>query len=301
MDFNKPISNLQARLYDCAAAVHEENAKDADAINFMARSMVLATLPHSDPGDIPSWGRKNGNYSFTIEPGYFIDDNNVPQSYGIPYGSKPRLILCWLTSEAVRTKSREIDIGRTLASFCRELKLGSTGGDNGSITSLKKQIIKLFSSRISCTYNTPNEVSRISMSIADKSFFWWSSAAPNNIAKWESTITLGEEFFKEIISHPIPVDFRIINSLRQSPLAMDVYVWLTYRFSYLTKTTIIPWDALEGQFGCNYSEKRFFRRKFNDAIRKVLTVYRDAKVTDHKNGLLLYPSKTSVQMFYIPK
>ena len=119
----------------------------------MARAMVLATLPHSDPGDVPAWGRRNGKFSLVIQPGYTIDEKGGPRSIGMPYGVIPRLLLCWLTTEAVRTREREIVLGSSLSDFMRKLEmLGPTGGRHGSITRLKVQMLRLFSSSVSCVY-----------------------------------------------------------------------------------------------------------------------------------------------------
>ena len=39
------------------------------------------------------------------------------------YGSIPRLLLFWITTEAVRTKARRIEFGRSLTAFMLELGL----------------------------------------------------------------------------------------------------------------------------------------------------------------------------------
>ena len=41
-----------------------------DDIALMVRELVLVTLPHKDPGDIPEWVRRNGNITLAIQPGY---------------------------------------------------------------------------------------------------------------------------------------------------------------------------------------------------------------------------------------
>lgn len=53
---------------------------------FIARDLVQVTLPHSNPGDVQVWGRKNGNLSLTIAPGWDIDPaTGQPKSIGLPY------------------------------------------------------------------------------------------------------------------------------------------------------------------------------------------------------------------------
>ena len=37
---------------------------------FLARQLVQATLPHSDPGDVPVWTRTNGRLTLVVRPYY---------------------------------------------------------------------------------------------------------------------------------------------------------------------------------------------------------------------------------------
>lgn len=290
------ITKAQLRLYNGALAIRQEEARDAKAIKFMARSMVLATLPHSDPGDVPAWGRKNGEYSLMIQPGYVMDDEGKARSLGVPFGVIPRLLLCWLTTEAVRTKEREIILGNSLSDFMRKLDMLPTGGKKGSITRLKNQAIKLFSSSISCVYDGTNEFSKVSLPVTDKTYIWWDPKSPDQIALWKSAILLGQEFFDEIITRPVPIDFRALKALKGSPLLLDIYTWLTYRLSYLSKPTVVPWDSLSLQFGSNYARIEDFKVNLKRCLKKVLIVYSDAKVESVTGGLLLKPSKTSVSV-----
>lgn len=295
-DSKEAITKAQLRLFNGAMAIQQEEARDAKAIKFMARSMVLATLPHSDPGDIPAWGRKNGGYSLVIQPGYSIDDQGSAKSIGIPFGVVPRLLLCWLTTEAVKTREREIVLGSSLSDFMRKIDMLPTGGQKGSITRLKNQSIKLFSSSISCVYNGENEFARVSLPVTDKTYLWWDPKNPDQVSLWKSAIVLGKEFFDEIITRPVPVDFRALKALKGSPLLLDIYTWLTYRVSYLGKPTVIPWESLAAQFGSNYARIEDFKANMKRCLKKVLIVYSDANVEPTKTGLLLKPSRTSVSI-----
>lgn len=42
---------------------------------------------------------------------------------------------------------------------------------------------------------------------------------------------------------------RAFQVLKKSPLALDVYCWLTYRLCYLKTKTEVPWPALRGSSG----------------------------------------------------
>jgi len=75
---------------------------------------------------------------------------------------------------------------------------------------------------------------------------------------------------------------------------MDLYVWLTYRMSYLQRPTRVAWDSFQAQFGADYARPRDFRRKALDRLAEVLRVYSDARLGQWDSGLVLYPSPPHV-------
>ena len=56
---------------------------------------------------------------------------------------------------------------------------------------------------------------------------------PNQASLWESKIQLGERFFHEIITNPLPINMKILKAMKRSPLGLDL--WLTYRTFGLTR------------------------------------------------------------------
>ena len=158
--------NALDRLITEALEIEAEEAKDAGTLGFMARAMVQATLPHKKAAG-NEFTRTNGSYSLSIL---------APSKIGLPYGSYPRLLLSWLSTEAVRTKERELVLGDSLSKFMGELGLVPTGGRWGSITQLKNQMRRLFSSHVSCSYEG-DAFTSINMMLADKVALWWSPEA----------------------------------------------------------------------------------------------------------------------------
>ncbi|MGB7488742.1 MAG: replication protein RepA [Thermoanaerobaculia bacterium] len=84
-------------------SVESVDAQTAGALGFMPRIMVLTTLPHRRPGS-HRFERVNGRHTLQM---------CAPRRVGLPYGVYPRLILIYLTTAAVRSKSREIELGRS--------------------------------------------------------------------------------------------------------------------------------------------------------------------------------------------
>ncbi len=278
------------RLFAEAVSIEAESAIDAGALSYMARSMVMATLPHRKV-DGNEFVRKNGDFTLSLM---------APSHIGLPYGSIPRLLVAWVTTETVRTKERELVLGETLSEFMRALDLVPTGGRWGTITRLKDQMARLFSSSVTCSYADGRRFALQSVKVVDKAALWWDPKTPEQSTLWQSVIVLGEHFFNEIMESPVAVDMRALKVLKQSPMALDIYTFLTYRMSYLRKSTVIPWESLQNQLGSDYAKTpeglRNFKKKFLRQLAMVRVVYPDVNISPSDNGLLLKPSKTHVKM-----
>lgn len=280
--------NSTENLIAKALAIEAEEAGNADALGFMARTMIWATLPYrKTPGC--ELVRNNGLLTLRIMS---------PSDIGLPYGSYPRLLLSWLTTEAVCTHSPVLELGPTLSGFMAELGLIPAGGRWGTIDRLRDQMRRLFSSTLSCSYNDKTRDTTAGFRITKGYTLWWDPKTPEQPPLWKSKVILSQDFFEEIIKKPVPVDMRAFKALKQSPMALDIYCWLTYRMSYLSKPTGIPWPALQLQFGTEYAQDaqgiRNFKRKFLNQLMAVLVVYPEAKVEAEDHGLLLKPSKPHV-------
>jgi hypothetical protein len=280
------LSTLNAnKLIEEALAIEAEEAKRAGALGYMARAMVQATLPHSSqPGN--EFTRTNGTFSLTIM--------TPSRAGGLPYGSIPRLLLAWMTTEAVRTKSPVLELGPSLSGFMAELGLTATGGRWGSIPRLRLQMTRLLSSYITCVYQEGHAETIQNIGVANRAQLWWNPKEPEQSSLWQSTLELTQPFYDEVTSRPVPIDLRALKALKRSPMALDIYNWLTYRMSYLSKTTCIPWAGLEMQFGADYAEPRLFKHKFLEQLRKVSVVYPEAKLDASAEGLIIHPSKPHV-------
>lgn len=279
-NLNKLITN--------ALDIESKEAKDARALGFMARSLIQATLPHRKVIE-NEFIRKNGLFTLSI-----VNRSKI----GIPYGSIPRLLLAWITTEAIRTKERHLILGKTLSSFMSELNLTPKSGRLGTISRLKEQMKRLFSASISCTYDDGKSWAIQNVNPVSKSNLWWDPWEVNKSNFSESAITLNEDFFREIVDSPVPIDLRVLKPLARSPLAIDVYCWLTYRVSYLKQNASIPWGVLQLQFGSGYPQtqrgKRDFKRAFIRELKKISIFYKKANFEIEQEFLVLKSSKSHI-------
>jgi len=287
----KPKNRID-KLVTEALAIEAESAIEAKKIAYMARAMVMATLPHSKP-DGYIFQRKSFDYTLTMK---------ADPQFGLPYGSLPRLILAWMAKEAVTKKSPVLLLGKTFSNFLTSLNLSQSGGKRGDATRLREQMLRLFTTHISCTYrNDKQGVCKGDNFLVARSFeLWWDPLkAKNDALLPHSTITLAKDFFDELIKKPIPVDFRVLQALRRSPLQIDIYVWLTYRFFTLKRSTLIAWVHLKNQFGSDYADNamglRDFKKNFLKALHIVTVIYQEASVEIYSEGLFLHPSSPHVK------
>lgn len=276
------------KLITQALAIEAQEAAEAGALGYMARALTQATMPH----------KKAPGNEFTRTNGFFSLSMLAPSSVGLPYGSIPRLLVSWITTEAVRTRCPELELGPTLSGFMAELDLIPTGGRWGTITRLREQMKRLFSSSITCLYEDDHRTGIVNVTMVSKARLWWDPKAPDQVPLWRSTVTLGQEFFEEAVNSPVPVDLRALKALKRSPMALDIYCWLTHRMFYLKKPTEIPWPALQMQFGADYATngqgRRDFKRAFLKYLRAVHVVYPHANIEEGHYGLILKPSRTHI-------
>lgn len=291
---NRLLTRQMENLFKAAMEIEHEAAKEAGALGFMARALVQATMPHKAIAS-NEFERTNGTFTMTMV---------APSKIGLPYGSIPRLLIGFMTTEAVRTRERQIVLGTSLSRFMADIGLAPTGGRWGSIPRLKDQMTRLVSSSISCSYTSGGGIGVRNVTIAEEANLWWEPRRPDQDTLWESTIMLSDRFFREITENPVPIDLRALTALKRSPLALDIYLWLTYRMSYVKTRTAIPWGALQLQFGSDYPTtaqgRRNFKKAFLHALAKVRLVYPALRLNDNADVLILLPSASHVQRHFIP-
>ncbi|AEN74709.1 plasmid encoded RepA protein (plasmid) [Rhodothermus marinus SG0.5JP17-172] len=258
-------------------------------VGYMAYVLVQTTLPHSDPGDVPAYGRSSGDLSLVVQPGYFLDRRGQLVCAGIPYGVYPRLILLWITTEVVRTRNRTLKLGNSLSEFMNELGLVPTGGQWGTISRLRDQMNRLFRARISISSVGPGKSLMQDITPVKSQRLWWDPKRPEEPLLFDSEITLHEDFYQMLVDRPVPVDVRVLKDLTRSPLAIDLYCWLTYRVSYLKHETAISWKQLQEQFGAEYSDTRAFARKARQVLKLIQVVWPSLRYATPKGRLVLYP------------
>lgn len=283
----------RARQIESLACIGEDTAQD---MGFMARLLTLCSLPRTDPGNRLQYKRENGPYKLAMLAG--IDNK-------LPFGNIPRLLLAWVSTEAIRTQSRDLQLGSSLSSFMHKLGMYSdSGGSRGDRTRLRNQIDRLFNAQIQLVYETPGHKTTASSPVAERMDLWWDYRKPNQEVLWQSSIRLGEAFFTEIINHPIPLDMRILKHMKRSSLGLDLYMWLSYKTYTLyangKKPDRLSWHRLYRQFGSNpemANDKAIvndFRKEALREIAKLKACWPHLDLDTPKGCLEIRPCKPSI-------
>ena len=268
------------------------SASEADPdLGFMARMMVLCSLPRTNPGNRHQYKRQNGPYTLYMFAG----------RDKLPYGNLPRLLLAWVSAEAVRTQSREIVLGKSLSEFMRKLGMqDDSGSPRGERTRLRNQMKRLFGCSVSMIYEDEHGEARVSSLVADRAAFWWNERKPDEPVLFNSKIRLGEDLFNEIINHPVPLDMNTLKALKRSTLGLDLYLWLNYRTFALRAPLRLTWRQVYRQFGAhpdNASDKRTvqnFRSEVLRELKKIKMAWPELNYTTAPGVLILLPSTPAI-------
>ena len=265
-------------------------ASEADPdLGFMARMLALCSLPRSNPGNRKEYKRVNGPFTLYMTAG---------GGNKLPYGNLPRLLLAWVSTEAVRTRSRVLVLGKSLSEFMRTLDIYSSSGRKH--TRLRNQMKRLFGCTVTMVYEEPGGFARVSSLVADKHEFWWNEHKPDVPSLWESKIELGEKFFQEIINHPVPLNMNTLTALKRSTLGLDLYLWLVYRTFSLRTPKRITWRLLYSQFGAHPAKVndkatiQNFRRKVLRELKKIKMAWPSLNYATAPGLLILHPSTPAI-------
>jgi hypothetical protein len=278
------------RLVDIAA---EFLGEDKNSISYMYSGFAMTTLPHKQLPDDMVWERKNGPLSLLVEPG-MIYDQGTAVKYGVPYGSRARLIMFYLQTEAIRRRTRVIHLGNSMTDWMGRMGI-NPGGSN--FAAVKDQTSRLSACRLTVGFVAPDgkhgftRENIVSAMINPPPL----EGDARQGRLWEETAELSIGFYEALLAHPVPCEERAIKFIQNSSTAIDVYIWLCYRLHALTKPALISWEKMRDQFGPHYKDARKFKYNFVRTILKEVTaVYPEANVEAGESGFRLKPSPAPV-------
>jgi hypothetical protein len=266
-------------------AAYQVLSDDAERMGFTYSGFALTSLPHKPP-ETTTWRREGHNLTLVLQAG--VDRNE--KSLGLPYGSYARFILLFLQSEAIRTRSREIELGRSM-----KVWLGSMGLSIGGKT--YKQVNEQARRISGCTLTFYAD--RTGAQIRSRGGFVKSEITMTNVAGdqpalWQDRVMLDEDFYRALSEHPVPVSETALRAIGPRSMVIDVYIWLAYRLHALKRDVDVGWPALYGQFGAGFKSIKRFKQHFADCVALAVAAYPEARVSISSRGMVLQPSRPAI-------
>src|SRR5262249_2010104 len=111
------------------------------------------------------------------------------------------------------------------------------------------------------------------MPVAKAGRLWWDEPDEERTPLWGSSIILNDEFFQAILARPVPLRMQTLLALKKSPLALDLYAWVTYesaKAQHHRRGRFVAWSLLRDQFGTELGRLDNFVAKAKRALGTIL-------------------------------
>ncbi|WP_328702515.1 replication protein RepA [Belnapia arida] len=254
-------------------------------------------LPHRKTPNEALWVVESDRVRLVVEPGHKAagrKGDGPIEAVGVPYGSYARLIMLYLQTEALRTNSREVELGGSWRAWMSRIGV-PWGGSSGK--AVREQADRIARCRLTFHVQGQGRAALVNQNIVDRAD--WAESVFDDINDSQGrlsleTAKLSEGFFEQLKRHPVPLEENAIKALANNSAALDVYIWLAYRLHSLTGPRTVTWKALKAQFGTSYKELYHFKARFPDLLFLATAVYPDAKLEVAEEGVILAPSRPPV-------
>ena len=280
------VSRYRLKQAEGIALVRSNREAGRQSLAFAARPFILCGLPiRRPPPDQLLFERRNGAYRLQI--------TGHPQ-FGLPFG-QDRLVLIFLATLAVRQKSQTVRF-RSAAEMLDTFGMAKGGKEYRRIVAAFERIFgatMFFSTESTCHATTVIHRSRFNF-LKEAEIWYGRSALPLSA---QNTITLTDEFYAEVASHPIPADLEAIKTFAAAPALMDLFMWLSYRCFVAKGPESIPLFGpfgLTHQLGCaEYSRPSRFRAMLEQWMVTVRLVWPECPAQIISSGRVLLIDRAS--------
>lgn len=272
-----------------------ETEQDNDPrLSFQHTVFCQAGLPYRNPGnEARLWERTQGRILLRVEAGSVI--NPATRQFvnvGLPWGTKPRLILAHLNAEAMRQGSPVIEVERSLSAFVKRIRGFQHGRE---IRAFKDQLSRLSAAVVRLGMVRDGHAQQINTPVV-VAFELWPELDARQRVLWPSTIQLSIEYFNSLQEHAVPLNEADLAALAHSALGIDLYSWLAQRLHRVNpnRPAFISWAAIKQQFGPDYGRMDNFKAFFRKTLRQVLSRYKAARIELDGYGMRLHNSPPPV-------
>jgi hypothetical protein len=267
-------------------------ADERQNIGISYTGFCLTSLPHKRLPDDQAWQKRGHRVTLLVEPGRLTAARGEIKLYGVPYGARARMILLYLQTQAVRTNSPQVALGRSMRDWMERMGL-AVGGETAR--SLREQAARISACTLKFFWEDESDTSRGFKrgAIVDSGLqFAIGDDAQGRL--WEDQVVLDPVFYKTLRDHPVPLQEAAIRQLRDRSMSLDIYVWLAWRLHTINRPTPIVWSGIQAQFGAGFDKLFHFKPRFSEALAAAVAAYPEARVDLGEKGITLHPSRPPI-------
>jgi hypothetical protein len=287
------VDAKQRPLVDIAAEVLADESQN---IGISYTGFCLTSLPHKRLPDDQAWTKQGHRVTLMVEPGRMMVRKKTVL-YGVPYGARARMILLFLQGQAIRTQSREIELGRSLSAWMERMGI-AWGGETAR--AIREQAARISACSLKFFWEDERADGWAAGRIVNSGLSF-NDIGGSQGSLWEDRVILDEKFFEALKDHPVPLLEAAIRELRDRSMSLDIYVWLAWRLHSLARSTPISWSAIHQQFGSGYAKLFHFKPGFVASLAAALAAYPEARVEVEEGGIVLHPSRPPVARLTPPR
>ena len=287
------ISKRGLRKVESIECVRLKRESARQNLGFSSRPFVLCGLPVKQPAQ--------GCLLHERRNGQFVLQVTGDPSYGLPW-EQDRLVPIFLATLEIRQQSSHIAFNSAAE------MLDSFGMQQGG--SQYRRLVSAFQRIFGATIFFGTETQRERASVVHRARFnfmsdvgiWYSNNPGQELlpGDCQNLIVLSDEFYREVLSHPIPTDLEAAKALSSSPAALDLFMWLSYRCYTANGRERVPLFGdyvLVSQLGSvSYAMPRKFREKLDGWLDLIRTMWPECPASIDANGTGLYVDRAAVTL-----
>ena len=278
------IPKRRWRKAESIACVRLKRESARQNLGFSSRPFVLCGLPVKRPADgCLLHERRNGKFVLQV---------TGHPSCGLPWG-QDRLVPIFLATLAIRQQTARI----TFDSAAQMLDTFGMAQGGSQYRRLVGAFQRIFGATIFFGTDTQREgasvVHRARFNFMTEAQIWYSRdpALRPPPGECQNLIVLSDEFYGEVVNHPVPTDLEAAKALSSSPAALDLFMWLSYRCFTARGRERVP---LFGAFGLvsqlgsvDYARHRKFREKLEAWLDLIRTMWPKCPASIDMDGTAL--------------
>jgi hypothetical protein len=267
-------------------------ADERQSVGISYTGFCLTSLPHKRLPDDQAWEKRGHRVTLLVEPGRLKGPKGEIKLYGVPYGARARMILLYLQTQAVRTGSPQVALGRSMRDWMERMGL-AIGGETAR--SLREQSARISGCTLKFFWEGDDEQTRgFKRGAIVDSGLQFAANDGGQASLWEDQVVLDPIFYRTLRDHPVPLQEAAIKQLRDRSMSLDLYVWLAWRLHTISKPTPITWTAVHAQFGAGFEKLFHFKPRFTEALAAAVAAYPEAHVELGEKGITLHPSRPPI-------